>query len=183
MGGWAGWPRRLGVAFLATLGLTSHSGAGQDVDNFQHWAVTEPAESGPVRAMMVSASITGTAFLIVRCRRRGVQFMADWLHRPPQTRFSHAWVRVDDRRARTLVFRRTSDPTVTFLEPFSADIQPPGNRARIRHRRTLRRLMQEGIRLQLWIRSLHGYKARARFSLLGFSAAYKRMLAACRQGG
>jgi hypothetical protein len=183
MGGWAGWPRRLGVVVLAALGVAGPAQAGQDVHNFQHWAVTQPAAPGPVRAMMVSASITGTAFLIVRCRRRGVQFMADWLRRPPQTRFSHAWVRVDDRRARTLVFRRTSDPTVTFLEPFSADIQPPGNRARIRHRRTLRRLMQEGMRLQLWIRSPHGYKARARFSLLGFSAAYERMRAACRQEG
>jgi len=181
MGAWATFRRRLWAVAVAALGTFPGGGPADEVRSFQHWAVVErpgPAD-GPVQAMMVSASVTGTGFLAVRCRRSGVQFMADWLRPPPPTRYAQAWLRVDDGPPRMLAFRRTGDPSVTFLEPFPAGFQQTGRRARIPDRATVRNLLEKGRDLVIWIRSVNGHKERLKFSLSGFAAAYSRMLQAC----
>ena len=175
--------RRLGAATLAALGLAAGSASGGEVRTFRHWAVVvEPRAGGPVRAMMVSASVTGTGLLAVRCGRRGIQYLADWLRPPPPTRYSRAWLRVDDRRPRTLLFRRTSDLTVTFLEPFPARFLNVGIRSRVPELAALRRVLARGKSAVVWIRSLHGQRVRARFSLRGFAPAFSHLLEQCAPG-
>lgn len=181
MGAWVTLRRRLWAVTVAALGTLPGIPTAEEVRSFQHWAVVERPgpDDGPVQAMMVSTSVTGTGFLAVRCRRSGVQFMADWLRPPPPTPYARAWLRVDDGAPRTLAFRRTGDASVTFLEPFASRFQQTSRHSRIPDRATIRNLLEQGRELLLWIRSTHGRKERLKFSLNGFSAAYSRMLQAC----